>query len=337
MDISFVIPVYNEHELVVTAVESLLQQCYQGGTIEIVVVNDGSTDGTREALDSLLAANDSNKSAKHTLRIFHLEENKGRAHARYFGAKQATHHAIVLFDSRLFAKPDFLNSLVADFPIVMVGNVEQQKPSWIGTTLELLRRQTFSVYYKASASSEPYYHITAENFDSSPKGTTCLFFTDKNTFLHASDKMDIDDKHVSEDIRLLRILVEDGKSIVKNRNSTVYYAQRTSIGENFIHLYERGPRFVEYYHEHHPLYRCLMYVGLLLAAAFLLTALIHPGSLFFIITLLSLVLVIVLIADRVSTSPLERVQVTCMLPLIVIAFGLGVCKGLAIHWRKQAG
>jgi glycosyltransferase involved in cell wall biosynthesis len=49
--ISVVIPVYNEEERVVRAINSMRNQTY--GNLEIIVVDDGSTDGTRSAVEKI--------------------------------------------------------------------------------------------------------------------------------------------------------------------------------------------------------------------------------------------------------------------------------------------
>ncbi len=47
MKVSVVIPVYNDEGTIAATVESALAQRFEGG-FEVVVVNDGSTDGTAE-------------------------------------------------------------------------------------------------------------------------------------------------------------------------------------------------------------------------------------------------------------------------------------------------
>ncbi len=51
MKVSVVIPTYNNEDTIAAAVESALAQRFDGG-FEVVVVNDGSTDGTRAVLDA---------------------------------------------------------------------------------------------------------------------------------------------------------------------------------------------------------------------------------------------------------------------------------------------
>lgn len=83
---SVVIPTYNRRALVVEAVRSVLAQNYAG--IEIIVVDDGSTDGTAEALRRFGAK----------VRYLH-QDNRGPAAAKNFGIAQAQGQFVSFLDS----------------------------------------------------------------------------------------------------------------------------------------------------------------------------------------------------------------------------------------------
>ena len=74
--VSVVIPAYNKADLTVTTVRSVLGQTY--GNIEIIVVDDGSTDETREKLQIFGG------------RIHYIyKQNGGACSARNIGIKKA--------------------------------------------------------------------------------------------------------------------------------------------------------------------------------------------------------------------------------------------------------
>jgi len=75
--VSIIIPVYNGMNYIKSAIQSVLDQDYQ--PIELIVVNDGSTDGTKNYLDSLKLNN---------LKIIHTE-NKGQSNAINLGIEIA--------------------------------------------------------------------------------------------------------------------------------------------------------------------------------------------------------------------------------------------------------
>jgi len=87
---SFVIPAYNADRWVSKAILSCRAQTVK--QIEIIVVNDGSSDSTADILD-FHAKEDSR------VRVFHIEQNKGRSAARNFGNESAQSKIIMVLDA----------------------------------------------------------------------------------------------------------------------------------------------------------------------------------------------------------------------------------------------
>jgi len=86
MKVSVVIPTYNDEGTIAATVESALAQKF-AGAFEVIVVNDGSTDGTREKL------------AKFGDRIRVIDQaNRGVSAARNAGIKAAAGEYIALLD-----------------------------------------------------------------------------------------------------------------------------------------------------------------------------------------------------------------------------------------------
>jgi len=83
--VSVVIPVYNNEAYIAAAVESVLSQSLL--PTEIIVVDDGSTDGTAEALKSL------RNSIKYV-----FQENRGEPAARNRGIREASGKYIAFLD-----------------------------------------------------------------------------------------------------------------------------------------------------------------------------------------------------------------------------------------------
>ena len=82
------LPTYNVKDYIGPCISSLTQQTYED--LEILIVNDGSTDGT-DALCDELAATDSR------IRVFH-KENGGTHTARNRGIQEATGQYIMFMD-----------------------------------------------------------------------------------------------------------------------------------------------------------------------------------------------------------------------------------------------
>src|SRR5262245_32246666 len=78
--VSIVIPAYNAAEWIAESIESVLQQTYQD--LEVILVDDGSTDCTVEIAEQIL------RSGRFPYQILH-QENKGPSAARNRGWRAA--------------------------------------------------------------------------------------------------------------------------------------------------------------------------------------------------------------------------------------------------------
>ena len=101
--ISIVVPVYNEARTVVAVIERLLAIDLPARR-EILVVNDGSTDGTRAVLDGI--------PARPELRIIHAEKNGGKGSAIRIGFGRATGTIVAIQDADLELDPAQIAELV---------------------------------------------------------------------------------------------------------------------------------------------------------------------------------------------------------------------------------
>ena len=95
MNLSLVFPVFNEEDSI-PLLQIELEEFFQNNNqnYEILLVNDGSTDRTKEALD-LWATN--NKKVK----IIHLEQNQGHQQALIHGLRHSLGNCVVTLDSDL--------------------------------------------------------------------------------------------------------------------------------------------------------------------------------------------------------------------------------------------
>lgn len=97
MFISVVIPTYNRLDILTKCLKAMEDQRWQG-KYEVIVVDDGSTDGTVEFLASQPFAH---------VRLF-VQEHGGPAAARNLGVAQAQGDTIIFIDSDLVVTPVFL-------------------------------------------------------------------------------------------------------------------------------------------------------------------------------------------------------------------------------------
>jgi len=107
--ISVVVPVYNEAATIARVLERVLDS---GFDIELIVVDDGSTDGTREILQAF--------HHPYVKKVFH-EKNRGKGAALRSGFAQATRNYVFVQDADLEYDPaDFAKML----PPLMDGRAD---------------------------------------------------------------------------------------------------------------------------------------------------------------------------------------------------------------------
>ena len=101
--ISVIVPVYNIKEYLERCVRSICAQTYRN--LEILLVDDGSTDGSGELCEHLAKEDD-------RIRVFH-KENGGSSSARNLGIREATGEYLGFIDSDDYIEPD-MYELLAD-------------------------------------------------------------------------------------------------------------------------------------------------------------------------------------------------------------------------------
>jgi len=124
MTISCVIPCHNVDAFVAQAVASVLDQAVDGG-LEVVCVDDGSTDGTPALLDAIAARSGGR------VKVIH-QVNRGACAARNVGLAQCTGEFVQFLDADDTLLPGKLNGQVAlarsTGADLVVGDYEQVMP-----------------------------------------------------------------------------------------------------------------------------------------------------------------------------------------------------------------
>jgi dolichol-phosphate mannosyltransferase len=138
--LSVILPAFNEQEvlpLTLSQVNAVLSQfSFQ---TEIIVVDDGSTDGTLQIL--LAIKRDIPK-----LRVLHFPSNQGHMKSLLLGMKNATGEFVVTMDCDLQDPPDLLPKLLqeiegSDYDIVQTVRSDRRLDSFF-------KRTTSTVFYK---------------------------------------------------------------------------------------------------------------------------------------------------------------------------------------------
>ncbi len=125
LDLSVIVPTYNQADLLRESLRSLLDQKLPKEAYEIVVVDDGSTDHTAAVLREFGAP----------IRTVQLPANRGRSGARNEGIRRASGQLVTFVDSDIIVRQDFLTwhldtyrshgpGVLSRGPVVLVPDVQ---------------------------------------------------------------------------------------------------------------------------------------------------------------------------------------------------------------------
>lgn len=125
---SIIVPAYNEESIIDLTINNLSDLDYPN--YEVIVVNDGSTDNTKEILDKLVANNLT------WLKVVHLEQNKGKAVALNIGILLSKGHFLITIDADCMLDKGAINWFAWHFlSYPRVGAVTGNPRVWNRTSL----------------------------------------------------------------------------------------------------------------------------------------------------------------------------------------------------------
>ena len=115
--VSVIIPTYNRKDMLRDTLNLLARQTYPNECFEVIIVDDGSTDGTHEI---------EGESFPFSLRYFR-QSNQGATAARNFAAGQSRADILVFLDDDILVEPDYLTFLIREHAMeqarIVVGTV----------------------------------------------------------------------------------------------------------------------------------------------------------------------------------------------------------------------
>ncbi len=120
--VSFIIPVYQAKDTLKTCVLSCLNQKFiEADEMEVILVDDGSTDGSSEICDEL-----QRQQGEDLVKVIH-GKNHGVSHARNLGIERATGRFIVFVDADDEVKETFVDNMTkyADEVTVIVDETKK--------------------------------------------------------------------------------------------------------------------------------------------------------------------------------------------------------------------
>jgi dolichol-phosphate mannosyltransferase len=110
LDISVIIPTYNESQNILTILKSVEENLPKELSLEIIVVDDNSPDRTGQIVDNYIKNNFNN-----SIKIIHRKEKRGLSSAIIEGVQKSLGKLIVVMDSDFSHPPEVINRIIEEF------------------------------------------------------------------------------------------------------------------------------------------------------------------------------------------------------------------------------
>jgi hyaluronan synthase len=114
--VTFVVPCKNEEKSIAKTIEKSFGADYPKNKIEVIVINDGSTDGTINVLNNL-------KKKFNNLIIIDWKINKGKRYGMAEGFRRATGEIIIQLDSDSYIDTETFRNLIKPFQNQKIGAI----------------------------------------------------------------------------------------------------------------------------------------------------------------------------------------------------------------------
>ncbi|MGO2745896.1 glycosyltransferase family A protein [Microbacterium sp.] len=331
--LSIVIPSYNSAPWLPSTLDALAAAVREADVdVEVIVVDDGSDDGSDAVVEALASA------FPGELRVVR-QENSGRFLARWAGIEQASADLVLLLDSRVILAPDSLSYVLS------AAAADSEPEGWnahvytdaasplVGRFWEV---PTFVFWGRYLRNPRPY-DLTAETFDSAPKGTGAFLARKEmlqQAFLHAWPEGDA--KLISDDTKILRWIAEHG-GIRLDPGFSATYRPRSTVGGFVRHSFDRGTLFVDSY-AGTSLLRSLILLGAVVTPVLALAAIAWStmaGRGLLALSLVALILLALLVP--LIPAALNRCSGRAMLAYVtfvlvfLVPFWSGLVRGTILH------
>lgn len=324
-ELSVVIPALDAARTIGATVEALAVAVARAGlATEVILVDDGSTDGTADAF--LRAA------SEHLAPRVIRQPNRGRFEARRVGIAEARGRLVLLLDSRVAIDPGALEFAVSRFgpsSRVWTSHVRvDAHGSPLGVFWSLIAELAWSAYFDDPRTVG----FDATDFDRYPKGTTC-FLAPRELLLDAIAAFEsryADSRHANDDTPLIRWMAER-EPIHVSPAFACDYAPRTTLRAFVRASVHRGVVFVDGHGRHESRFFpavVAFYPGSLLAAVVVGR---RPIRALGVVAGVAVAAVALGVSKR--RTPAELRVLGLVTPLYAAAHGAGMWKALGLVAR----
>lgn len=209
--ISVIIPVYNTSKYIEKCLNSIVNQTME--SIEIIIVNDGSTDNSEEIIQKWIDENQHKKTIK-----YFKKENGGLSDARNFGVKQATGEYITFVDSDDYLDENIYKNLekYIDEKIELI----KFKMSTVDENDQLLEKLDGPVFEKCSGTEAFKRLYSIDTF----MEVSCIYLYKKD--FYEKNKFEFELKTYHEDFGLIPWILINAKTVISTEYFGYYYLKR---------------------------------------------------------------------------------------------------------------
>jgi len=315
MNFSIITPIHNEEKNIEEFLKQIENIDYNNNFFEIIFINDGSKDKSLKLLKQF------QKKSKINSKIIKFQINKGRFESRIEGVKASKYNNILLLDAKCLIKNNTLKIIKELNQNIICGTVDTKKNSTTQNFLNLIRNKTYK-------STKEDIFINQKNFDQIGKGTGLLFIK-KSIFLKSIPKNI--DKNSSDDTALFKNILKFEK-ILKTNKLQATYNSRQGLIKNLKHIFQRGPKFVDYYYKPNKNHFWLINLSIIFLTILIIQTIKY--KLFF--EILAIFLILNTIISTYLAKTIKDFIISFFLsPLFFSSFFLGILKGLIIKIYKK--
>lgn len=318
---SIIVPVHNEPKEIIKCLRSLNVIDYNKKKLEILIINDGSTDETENKIEKYIKH-------KNNFKLLNNKSNQGRSRGRIIGAKMAKYNNLIFVDSRVTIEKSLLRYLNTKKEQIIIAGDKGYKRS--NNIFEAIISNFKKILFKKNfPQKENIIKITAKNFDHIGKGTTACYIK-KNLFIKATKHIN-NTKDSSDDIKLFTEILKLTNFISRDNKFKINYNYREKLLKILVHTFNRGPKFVDYYWQRGKrFFPHLLIIYILTLANFFF--IINP--IFFLYELATFILATIITAIYISQTSAQFLTSLYFLPLIAVSFYFGLIKGIIIKLIK---
>lgn len=336
--VSVILASYNAAPWLASALDSIVAAASRTSwPVELVVVDDGSTDDTARVLAAYQAA------CSISMRVV-SQQNSGRFLAFYAAAEAAAAERILIMGDRMRLQPDAFEYLERVDPGLPDGQVWNGHVPTApdGPLVSRFWEVPLHIFWGSYLADPKPTEITEKNFDRVPKGTGSLLIG-RQLFLDACKAVWPEDNAalVSDDTKLLRYVVKR-RPMRLDPGFGAVYLPRVNVKSFLSHAFTRGTLFVDSYAGTSPVRNILllgfsivpvMYVVAVLIA--LLTGSWNLLLLLIALAILGLTAPAAVAATRKAPARAVMSYLTYVLPFGVV-FWAGLVRGVVVHRRAFA-